>query len=476
MKTVIQKLREPQPEKRRTGLWALDRHSAIATAALLTAGIAIADWQIVPDVSISLFYFFPILIAAGYLRFWELIGFTLACTALSEQFSGEHWGGDPVPRLITTFAAYMGVGFLVREIQMHRVNTSNLNRELTEEMDLRERSEAQLRALVDGSPAAILTIDEEGKIVLANASAHEVLRSQEQPLPGQSVDAYLPELAKIRQTSGIRDVVRTLIECTGYRYGGEAFLANVWVASFGRAPASSLIAIVFDASEQLRTTEEMGLHTLARSARVVLGGFWHEIRNLCTSMRVVSANLKRLPHVAESEHFEALQTLIESLEKLSGVGLHPEAEDEPEITSLRAVLDHLRIVMEPAFQEAEIGVRWHLAEHLPLVKADQHGLLQIFLNLTRNAVRALEQSERKELVVSATVEKRRVVVRFLNTGKPVPHPELLFQPFQPAASDSGMGLYVSRALVRSFGGDLRYEGLPGGSCFAVELDATTVVL
>ena len=34
-----------------------------------------------------------------------------------------------------------------------------------------------------------------------------------------------------------------------------------------------------------------------------------------------------------------------------------------------------------------------------------------------------------------------------------------------------MGLYVSRVIVRSYGGDLRYEPQAAGSCFAVELEA-----
>ena len=57
-------------------------------------------------------------------------------------------------------------------------------------------------------------------------------------------------------------------------------------------------------------------------------------------------------------------------------------------------------------------------------------------------------------------------------GPGVAHPELLFRPFQEVADVTGLGLYVTRALLRGFAGELRYEGVPAstaGACFTVEL-------
>ena len=42
-------------------------------------------------------------------------------------------------------------------------------------------------------------------------------------------------------------------------------------------------------------------------------------------------------------------------------------------------------------------------------------------------------------------------------------------PFQPGAKATGLGLYIARAVVRSYGGDLRYEPQLRGSCFALQL-------
>ncbi|MCX6625074.1 MAG: ATP-binding protein, partial [Acidobacteria bacterium] len=100
--------------------------------------------------------------------------------------------------------------------------------------------------------------------------------------------------------------------------------------------------------------------------------------------------------------------------------------------------------------------------------ADHHGLLQVFLNLTSNSRRAMENSEQRMLSVHARQLDEVVVVRFQDSGSGIELPDALFRPFQPGVQ-TGLGLYVSRAIVRSFGGDLRYEATPRGACFTVSL-------
>ena len=62
-----------------------------------------------------------------------------------------------------------------------------------------------------------------------------------------------------------------------------------------------------------------------------------------------------------------------------------------------------------------------------------------------------------------------MVVRFRDTGPGVARPEELFRPFHAGAHSAGLGLYISRAILRAHGGGVRYEPEPEGSCFAIEL-------
>src|SRR6516164_7930736 len=140
-----------------------------------------------------------------------------------------------------------------------------------------------------------------------------------------------------------------------------------------------------------------------------------------------------------------------------------------EVVELTSVLEELRILIETTYHESEINVEWDLREPLPLVWADRYGLIQVFLNLAKNSQRAMMSSEAKRLRILAEQENGKVVIRFEDTGMGVTSPEKLFQPFQTGAKSSGLGLYVSRVIMRSFGGDLSYEPRTQGSCFAAAL-------
>jgi signal transduction histidine kinase len=213
-----------------------------------------------------------------------------------------------------------------------------------------------------------------------------------------------------------------------------------------------------------------------------VGAVSHEIRNVCGAIAMAHANLSR--HAAlhgilhGSKDFEALGSLIGALEKIAAMELRnmtdpsvtdQAATDQVTTVDLASLLEELRIVVESSL--AEQGVRFHLAidPALPAVWADRQSLMQVFLNLTRNSERAMRGRSRRELVVSTSVERRRVSVAFRDTGCGVMHPERLFHPFQQQARETGLGLYLSRAFMRSFRGELRYEPEPDGSRFIVEL-------
>jgi C4-dicarboxylate-specific signal transduction histidine kinase len=137
--------------------------------------------------------------------------------------------------------------------------------------------------------------------------------------------------------------------------------------------------------------------------------------------------------------------------------------------SLQQVLDNLRIVIEPDWVESGGAIRWNLPGTMPWVLADAHGLLQALLNIAQNSYRAVQGSALRELEISVSVQSDRAIAVFEDTGPGIAAPERLFQPFQHGAASSGLGMYISRAILRSYGAELRYEPGEKGARFAVEL-------
>ena len=224
-----------------------------------------------------------------------------------------------------------------------------------------------------------------------------------------------------------------------------------------------------DLSEDLRNREDLSLDHLLKNTRILMSAVAHEIRNLSGAVLVVHKNLSRMKELEENEDFMALGSLIQSLERVSALELGSTSTQSGNVVELTSVLDELRILIETTYNESSIEVQWNVQKPLPLVWADRYGLVQVFLNLAKNSQRAMISTETRRLRIAAGEENGKVVIRFEDTGIGIASPERLFQPFQPTAKSSGPGLYVSRAIMRSVGGDLCYEPRSEGCCFAVVL-------
>jgi two-component system sensor kinase FixL len=205
-----------------------------------------------------------------------------------------------------------------------------------------------------------------------------------------------------------------------------------------------------------------------KNTRILMSAVAHEIRNLCGAVLVVHKNLSQVKELESNEDFKALGSLIQSLERVSALELGSTTQNG-EVVELTSVLDEFHILIETAYHESQIEVRWDIEESLPLVWADRYGLIQVFLNLAKNSQRAMISTVKKQLRISVREERGTVVIRFEDTGTGIAASENLFRPFLRGAESTGIGLYVSRAIMRSFGGEVGYEPISEGCCFAVVL-------
>lgn len=439
----------------------------VTVSAILFAIVAGIDFFL-PAISLDFLYVIPIVFAGGFLSRPQILGFSAASALVRELFAPAPMDSSRLMRTIFTGGAFIASGLFVCEVSRNRRLGVEYIRGLEEQVSLRKEAQDQLAVLIDTSPAAILIVDEAGKVLLANESAEHMLGLGSGKLVGERIHPYIPAIETVPVGEGRRSL-RSNLECRGHRRNGSVFLAQVWFSTYLTPHGPRIAAIVLDASEGLRDREGAGLESLMRTSRILVGAVSHSIRNLCAASQVSYANLTRLPELRNNEDLMALGTLIRGLDSIVRMQLGQAPEHPATAVDLNTVLDELRVVIEPSCEDAGIELAWHVQEKLPQVIGEHYGLLHALLNLTQNSERELAHAQIKRLEVSAHATGDGINVSVTDTAGGVHQPELLFQPFHPGAKGTGLGLYVSRAIVRSFDGNLNYEPVAEGSRFRVEL-------
>lgn len=450
-------------------LLSTSRRRVLAAIIAAIAVTALADWR-AGDLSLGGLYIFPMLVAATVLPSRAIIALAVVCAFLRCSFDDSHFVVQYGIRFSTSLLTYVISGlFMVAVIRNREMALEHLS-QITREQRLRNEAQERLKTLVESSPAAIVTLDQRGTVLAANHAAEALFGLESgQTLEGRSLKPHMPVLAEALRLGTGGKPFRTAAQAQGRRQNGEIFLADLWFSTYRTPEGTQLAAIMVDSSEEMRDREQQNLRQLTTSSRLVASAVLHEIRNLCSAIEVVYGNLKERDTPCRVEEIQGLETLVKGLGRVAALELYGNEHEEVEEVPLQQVLDDLRIIIEPSWSEIGGTLCWNLPE-LPLrVLADRYGLIQVFLNLAQNSHRAVQSGACRRLSIGVGTANQRASVCFRDTGCGISDPQHLFQPFQKGADVTGLGLFISRVLVRSYGGELRFEPVPEGCSFVVEL-------
>ena len=453
---------------------------------ILTAGlaaialIAIADRSLANGIPLALLYLVPLVPMSTVLKRSQIVLLGALCTAVAEISDAFPWTiAEGVPRDFLYFFAYTAAGLYVSELGSRRRAESKHVSALEAEMSARKEVEEQLRLVVANSSIAIVTADEWGTILHANDAAERIFAADIDAtgvtLKGAVLGSFMPSLARVQIRKEGWEQLRTMMQCQGFRSAKEPFLADVWFSTYMTSGGGRLTAMIVDSSLEIRDREEANLEQVLVGSRLAIGAVSHEIRNICAAISVVQQNLgSAFATDPPPEDLVALRQLVHALERIASVELSLIKRQASKVR-LDNFLRELYIIVHPSLRDAGVTVDWFVDSHLPDVWADQQSLLQVFLNLVRNAENALAAVETPRLTVCAAAKSLSVQISVSDNGPGVRYPAQLFQPFRPpqgdSAGQSGLGLYLSRAMMLSFHGDLRYEATGNGARFVVEMSA-----
>jgi PAS domain S-box-containing protein len=438
----------------------------LSICAAVVVGLTICERSLGPSVPLASFYFLPLLVAAAFVPRWMIFLMAIGLLLQREILCPFAWDQSAPVRLSLSLVAFTGAALFAGEM----VRNGRIMRQMREQALARLDAEGETRALVESSPAAVLTVDSEGKIAMANEATRRLLGFAQGSPEGEEVEKYIPLLAKLLRSKQAIRVMRTGVEASGHRRDGETFYSHIWVSLYEGTSGPRLAAIISDVTEQLRDREESGLRELLSSSRIITGAVSHEIRNLAAASSVLYQNLSNSPGVRDSADFDALGRVIESVLKLSTEDLQDDTEEVLDGVDVAELLEELRTITAPAFDEAGARLEIAIAASLPNVRADHSGLLRVFINLAQNSSKALQGSPQGRLRITAyRLTDDSVVIRFADNGPGIASAERLFQPLHSGGSSAGLGLFISRAIIRTYGGELHHTQRPGECCFIVEL-------
>jgi signal transduction histidine kinase len=206
----------------------------------------------------------------------------------------------------------------------------------------------------------------------------------------------------------------------------------------------------------------------------------HDLRNLLTSAQLFSEGLAHLPDPRVQRFapklMRALERAIAFCESTLSYGRAQEPPPDRRSVELEPIVEEVRDTLQLA--DSRIG--WITAiERGLMVDADADQLLRVILNLSRNAVQALEtrapnDPARDQVRITGRREGAVVVIEVSDTGPGFPDKAKarLFQPFQSSARSggTGLGLPVAAELVGLHGGTIDVESDFGhGSRFCFTL-------
>ncbi|HWJ37922.1 MAG TPA: ATP-binding protein [Sphingomicrobium sp.] len=327
-----------------------------------------------------------------------------------------------------------------------------------------ETAEARyLAAIVDDSPSALLTIDQNGRIELLNKAARQLFGRLALHRLGD-LDSLGAELAAaVRLPPGTRKITRLILEGVPQK----AIFASAQVARLDQPV--TVISI-------LPVQSELGALEVAAQADLVRV-LTHEIMNSLTPVtslartgaELVAAAAKRDPGLADAR--EATGTVARRAEGiLRFVESYREFAQTPDIHrrqfKARPWAEEIMRLAVANAVDRNIDVRLEVEPKTMSVTADPELLAQALLNLLRNSIRATSELESPLVVLEVAREPGshfRIEVRDNGPGIPEDRREDIFLPFYTThKGGSGVGLSFARQVALAHGGSICALDAPEG--------------
>jgi PAS domain S-box-containing protein len=362
-------------------------------------------------------------------------------------------------------------------------------------------SEAKLAGILASAMDAIITVDEDQRVVLFNASAEKMFRCPAAEALGESLDRFIPERFRGAHREHIRVFSETKVtqramgkmrSLFGLRSDGEEFPIEASISQIDDGGHKLFTAIIRDVSDKKRLESQFLRAQRMESIGTLAGGIAHDLNNVLSpiltavellQMRLADESSQRLLNILHTNAVRGGEMIKQVLSFARGV--------EGEYISLqpgRLIKEIIKILADTMPKNIEIT--FSVDQDLCSVSGDATQLHQVLMNLCVNARDAMQQGgklrikaenvEIDEHYARMNVEAKPgkyVSIAVVDTGYGISEQNLtkIFDPFfttKEHGQGTGLGLSTVAGIVRSHGGFISvYSEVGRGAQFRVYLPA-----
>jgi two-component system sensor kinase FixL len=362
-------------------------------------------------------------------------------------------------------------------------------------------SSLELQALLDAAVDGIIAIDHQGTIQGFNRSAERLFGYRDGEAIGHSIGILMTPADRSLHDGFLSRYVRTRVphiigkgrEVNAQRKDGSVFPAFLAVGVVPESDPPRFVGFVRDNTAQRQSEtdahrlQERLMH-VSRLATVgeMASGIAHELNQPLAAIATYAHACDRLLGLREPDIKEVQEALKEIAQQAVRAGdiirrlrSLAKSEEAPRTPSdLNTVVEELTELIEADAKAHGVDYRRDLAPRLPRIVLDRSQIQQVVMNLVHNALDslALAQVDARELFVQTRLnETGDAEIAVCDTGAGVDKSiaNRMFDPFcSTKPTGTGLGLPISRSIVRAHGGALEYTpNIPRGACFTVSLPA-----
>ena len=346
------------------------------------------------------------------------------------------------------------------------------------------------KQLINHLDSAILVLNQDLTVRYLNPAAEALLQVSGRRCVGESVEHFFSDQFEERQTlqrSIELEQAYTKREAQIRIMNAQEITLDYSVSPVDFDTSPCLLIEMHSRDRLMRISREEDLINTQATTQTLVRGMAHEIKNPLGGIRGSAQLLSRQLKTEDQKEFT--QIIIDEVDRLRNLVdkmLGPNKLLEREATNIHEVLERIYSLINVETEQS-ILIKRDYDPSIPEFLADNEQLIQVVLNITRNAMQALLENGQQDNQAAQITLRTRTIRQFtightrhrlvlhlsiIDNGPGIPEDirESLFYPMVSGrAAGTGLGLSIAQSIINQHQGIIECDSESGRTEFSIFL-------